>query len=406
VPGEGQLFMKMVQGRWRHAVTVVTLVTLLGCTGGGDTPEPDGGAGSEAPGAPGGTAGAAVDADERLRLERALGHHAMLVIDAMRAAADDTARQGLARRSVRRNTTELGESAAEALDVDDAFADAWTQRVDALLALAAGEGADDDDLTAAHEEYGAAISEALGDRLPAADAAAQLAELDDALTTQVEAYRDGTLPAAYTAQREAYSTAVRLGQQLVRAAGATPEATSGAVELRSALQQLLGEHAALIAITTRHAARGSDQTAQAGAALAGNSEDLTAALLSIYDERAAVRFDEAWRDAIAASVDAAVAASELDERGRRRARRQSDAAVDLVADAVVAMTEDSIERREVAQRFTRHFRLLHRHGTQVANGRWQRAYRQADRVHASGAALGAWLAEVIAEQRADEFPQK
>jgi hypothetical protein len=396
----------MVQGRWRRAVAVVVLVTLVGCTGGGDLPEPDGVAGSEAPDASGGAGGAAVDADTRLRLERALGHHAMLVIDAMRAAADDTARQNLAQRAVRRSTAELSETATEAVDVDgDAWDDAWTQRIDALLALAAGEGADDD-LTAAHEEYGAVISDSLGDRLPATDAAAQLAELDAALTAQIESYRDGALPAAYTAQREAYSTAIRLGQQLVRAAGATPQATSGAAELSSALQQLLGEHAWLIAVTTRYAARGSDQTAQAGAALAGNSEDLTAALLSIFDEPAAVRFDEAWRDAIAASVGAAVAAAELDDKGRRRARRQAADAVDRVADAVVAMAEDSIERREAARRLTRHFRLVRNHGTQVANGRWQRAYRQTDRVHASGAQLGTWLAEVIAEQRADEFPRQ
>jgi hypothetical protein len=272
-------------------------------------------------------------------------------------------------------------------------------------AAGAGDGAHDD-LTSAQEAYGAVISDAVGDRLPADDAAAQLTGLDAALTAQIEAYRDGALPAAYTAQREAYSTAVRLGQQLVRAAGAAPEATAGAAELSSALQQLLGEHASLLVLTTRHAARGSDQTGQAGAALAGNSEDLTAALLSIFDERAAVRFDEAWRDAIAASVDVAVAAAELDDKGLRRAQRQSADAVDRLAGAALTMTEDSIEPREAAQRFTRHFRLVHRHSTQVANGRWQRAYRQADRVHVAGAQLGAWLAEVISEQRADEFPQQ
>ena len=402
--------MLVARGRWRRALTAVVLVAALACTGNGGEPEPDGVAGSEAPDA-GAEAGAATVAEpeQRITLERQLGHHAMLMVDAMRATAAGGSRRESrqadeVRRALERNSDQLSGAMADTFGISaGAFNDVWVARISALLEVAAGDQAD---LAAAQAEYGAAVAEALDSELSAEDAAAQLAALDEHLQEQIDTYRDGDLAAAYAAQREAFSTAFRLGQELVLAAGAAPEVTSGAAELRSALHQLLAEHTWLAVTAARRSARGARDARHPSAALNGNTEDLTAALLSIYDEQEAVRFDEQWRDAIAALLRFTAAATELDDDAQQAAVRDLRRASRRIAGQLRAMTESTVDQREARQAVTQHFRRLQRHSTAIADNRLRRAVDAADQAYAGSSDLADLIAAGITEHRAGEFPQQ
>ena len=396
-------------GRWGRAITAVMLVATLACTGNGAEPEPEGVAGSESPDTGAESAAVAVtDPDQRIALERHLGHHAMLMIDAMRATADGTRRRNdrrqvdERRRTLRRNSDQVIAALEDVLNAGTI--DGWVPRIEALLDIAGG-GDGEEALAAAQAEYGTAVADAVA-TLSAEEATAQVAELDTHLQQQIDSYRDGDLAAAYAAEREAFSTAFRLGQQLVVAAGAAPEVTAGAAELRSALNQLLAEHTWLAVQTARRAVRGARDARHPSAALNGNTEDLTAALLSIYDEQEAVQFDEQWRDAIAALLRFTAAATELDDEARRTAARDLRRASRRIGDQLSAMTDSTIDQADARQAVTRHFRRLQRHSAALADNRLRRALDAADEAYADSSALADLIATGIAEHRAGEFPEQ
>ena len=392
-----------VQGRRLHAVVAVALVAALACTNDSGGADPDGAAGSEAPGRSATAAAAQVDPDARIVLEREFGHATMLVIDAMRAAADDSPRLADARRALERNTDALSLAVADVGDVSAAaFSDIWVARIDALLAVAGGEDAEDD-LAAAQQDYAELVAETRPGELTPEDAAEQLVAHDALVTEQLTSYRDGELAGAFAVQRDAFSAAFGIGQQLVRATGASQEATAGAAELRSAMTQLFAEHAWLVTLTARRSARGAKDARHPAAALNGNTEDLTAALLSIYDEQAAVTFEERWGEAIAALLRVTAATVELEDEARRTAAADLRRATRALAEHLADVTAGSIDRSEARDVLAAHFRRLRRHTDAVANGRWQQAYGAADAAYTGSQAVADLVAEGIAEHRPDDF---
>lgn len=397
-----------VQGRWLRAVIAVALVAAVACTDDEGTPEPGGVSGSEAPNAAATTSATALDPEARIALERELGHHTMLAIDALRAAADDTPRLADAQRALQRNTDQLSGAVADVLDTPAAaFNDVWVARIDALLALVrAPDGGDaEDELAAAQQEYGALVAGAAPGELSAEDAAAELAAHDAQLVEQLEAHRDGDLAEAFALQRDAYSAAFRIGQQLVLATGASQDATSGAVELRSAMTQLFAEHTWLAVLTARRSARGAKDARHPAAALNGNTEDLTAALLSIYDEKAAVAFEERWGEAIDALLRFTAATVELEGDDRRAAAADLKAATQRVAEHLADITEGSVDADEAHDVLAEHFQRLRRHSNAVANSRWRRAYDAADEAYTASQAVADLVAGGIADHRPDEFAE-
>lgn len=389
-----------------RAVIAVALVAGVACTDDGGAPEPGGVSGSDAPATPE-TAAAALDPEARIRLERELGHHTMLAIDAMRAAADETPRLVDAQRALQRNTDQLSGAVSDVLDTSAAaFNDIWVARVDALLAIGGGGGGGEDaaeDLATAQQEYGALVAEAAPGELSAEDAADELAGHDAQLVEQLEAHRDGDLPDAYALQRDAFSASFRIGQQLVLATGASQDATAGAVELRSAMTQLFAEHTWLAVVTARRSARGANDARHPAAALNGNTQDLTAAVLSIYDEKAAVAFEERWGEAIAALLRFTAATVELEDDARRTGAGDLKAATQRLAEHLADMTEGSIDEDEARDVLDKHFGLLRRHSIAVANSRWRRAYDAADEAYTASQAVADLVAGGIADHRPDEF---
>jgi len=89
-----------------------------------------------------------------------------------------------------------------------------------------------------------------------------------------------------------------------------------AAELRIALDTVLTEHAFLAIETMRKGADGAADFDQASAALLANSDDLTAAVASIYGEEGGAAFQEIWNSHIGYFVDYVVATGEGDQAAK------------------------------------------------------------------------------------------
>lgn len=96
--------------------------------------------------------------------------------------------------------------------------------------------------------------------------------------------------------------------------------TNGAApDLRVSLGQLLGEHALLAVIAMQKGYDGAADFADAAAALGKNTDDLSAAIASVYGQAAGEAFKPIWSSHIGYFVDYVKATAAKDEAGRQQA---------------------------------------------------------------------------------------
>lgn len=217
--------------------------------------------------------------------------------------------------------------------------------------------------------------------------------------------------AAYARQREAYAAMISVGRAF--AAGISEQQpdsypglrNSGAVELRSALQQLFGEHALLTGDVLRRGLRSARDFDAAAAALNGNTEDLTRAVESIYAEDAK-QFGVLWRERISTLAESAVAVAE------KRTKRATELRTALArTDAEIAgelqtMSQDSIAARDVQPPLRSMTGNLLQHAAAAAGKEFDRANVTVADAHADAAALAEAVAAGIADDRPSEFPAR
>ncbi|MYL54482.1 copper amine oxidase [Pontibacillus yanchengensis] len=98
-----------------------------------------------------------------------------------------------------------------------------------------------------------------------------------------------------------------------------PKVDTPAVELRANLDQLFSEHVYLAMTAMRKGAAQEPDFNQAVVALKANTDDLTAAIESVYGEKAGDQFHKFWSDHIGYFVDYVNATAENDEEAKQEA---------------------------------------------------------------------------------------
>lgn len=98
-----------------------------------------------------------------------------------------------------------------------------------------------------------------------------------------------------------------------------PTVETAAVELRADLDQLFSEHVYLAMTAMRKGANGDQDFNQTVEALNGNTEDLTAAVSSVYGEEAGDQFNEFWSNHIGFFVDYVTATANNDDEAKQQA---------------------------------------------------------------------------------------
>jgi leucyl aminopeptidase (aminopeptidase T) len=282
------------------------------------------------------TAGEELPAAElRITLERQLGQHALLAIEAMREGVKGTDEFEAAAAALAQNTDDLtgsielvyGEEGA------DTFRTQWENHIDLLVQYtqATAEGDEQakeqakEGLDQYREDFGSFIETATEGELEGGAVADLLQAHVNQLTEQVDAFSNDNFDKAYTVSREAHAHMFMTAKGLAGAiAGQSPDrftgdAETGAVELRSALGQLLGEHAQLAIQAMRNGGTGDDDFQASADALAGNTDDLTAAIESVYGEEGGEAFRTQWENHIDLFVQYTQGAAEGDDAKKDQA---------------------------------------------------------------------------------------
>ena len=104
--------------------------------------------------------------------------------------------------------------------------------------------------------------------------------------------------------------------------GAAPTTSTPAADLRVTVNRLLGEHAVLAMNAMQKGHDGADDFDQAASATLANSDDLAAAVGSVYGGEAGETFLEIWNSHISFFVEYTVATAGDDEAGREAARQK------------------------------------------------------------------------------------
>ena len=403
--------MTWMRARRALAAALLSALALAGCT---ENPAIEGDPeGSE-------TAATVLDATEaadlRLVLEQQFGLFTAAVVATLVQPEDPAA---AAQDMVSATLDELSATIAEAYDKTTAeeFAGIAGRYPDALaeysVAVKAGEG-----VAAARRqvlqlptdlaEYMATVT---GDGMEVEGTAALVRAPTTNLLQLAAAHADEDREVAHAQHREAYAGMISVGSAF--AAGISEQLpdtypglrNSGAVELRSALQQLLGEHSLLAAAVTRRAIRGSRDFDAAAAALNGNTEDLTGAVASIYPEDSS-EFGVRWRARISLLAEHAVAVAEDRAKAATETRNELAATDRRIATELVTLSEDNIETGRLTQALRTITGALLQQTEQAAGKDFAVADESVVAAHEAAADLAAVVAAGVAAQRPSEFPAR
>ena len=355
----------------------------------------------------------------RIAVDRALGEHAFLVVEAMRTSTAPGPEFDAAAAALDENTAEivgLMESVMSETGAT-AFGEQWRNHVAYLLDYARAVTAGDtdaqdlaeDQLEAYSEEFSALLHEEFP-TLPA-QAVHELVGEHVSQLEQVGNLAEGNFEAAYSAIRETYAHMFMIGDSLTigitNRSGSDFEgretALSPAVDLRMTLDRLLGEHTYLAAIVMRaHIAGGPNRNA-AVAVLNLNSRELADQIAAIYGDDAGAAFHDLWTTHTTLYVDFVDATAADDDE------RRSDALSGLATyrsdfSSFLAEANPHLEADELEALLEVHTQHLVDQVSAYADEAYDPAFAMLRDAFAQTEDLSAGLAGAIADQFPQLFP--
>src|SRR5829696_4593305 len=246
----------------------------------------------------------AAPGDLSLQLQALLGQHSILAADMMRGRLrDDPDLAQAANAALGRNTDAMGKLVAA--EFGSRAAQALTPLFNYSRGLADGDAGVTGEATTAvtriEKELAAFFAGASQGRLTPAAALGAVTTHITHLLDQADRYAAGDYAGSDRAYRAAFAHAFELGRALAGALlppAAAKVLGTPAWRLRSALSQLLGEHAALAVAAMRAGATDAPDFRAAANSINGNTTDLTAAVDVLFGPRAAGSFQTMWADHI------------------------------------------------------------------------------------------------------------
>ncbi|MBX3052242.1 MAG: cupredoxin family copper-binding protein [Caldilineaceae bacterium] len=275
-------------------------------------------------------------ADLRVSLDQLLGEHVLLAASATNAALHGrTADFEAAAGSLDNNSQDLAATIGSVYGepAGDAFLALWRTHigffVDYTVAVASDDAAAKEGALTALDGYADDFAAFLSSANPEIDPAVVAANLRmhvATLTAAIDAQALDDFPSAFANLREAYAHMDSTASYLATAIGAQfPDLFEGSADtpaagLQSALNTLLAEHVYVASLATGAALGGRDAEFEAAAgSLDNNTQDLAAAVGSVYGEGAGDAFLALWRTHIGFFVDYTVAVATDDAAQKEQA---------------------------------------------------------------------------------------
>ncbi len=185
--------------------------------------------------------------------------------------------------------------------------------------------------------------------------------------------------------------------------GHTPATDSKAASLRVLLNNLEAEHVDLAAAATRAGFDGDPSFTAAAGALGRNTDELSAAIASVYGEEAGAKFKEIWASHIGFFVDYTVAAKGGDKAGMDQAVQNLNGYVEAIS-TFLSGANPNLPKDAVAQLVTEHVGLLKeavdKHGAGDFAGSYDAQSRARTQITND---IANTLAGAIVKQKPDNF---
>ncbi|MEK3883055.1 copper amine oxidase N-terminal domain-containing protein [Paenibacillus sp. PL2-23] len=356
--------------------------------------------------------------DLRSALGQMLGEHALLAIVAMQKGYDGAADFGQAAGELNRNTDELTAaiSSLYGKEAGESFKEIWTSHigyfVDYVKATAMKDTAGQQAAIADLEQYRMEQAKFFAWANPNFDEAVMAAELkmhiDHLLGTfhhYVAGDYDAAYEEAYTAYAHMFMTADALAGGIAAQFPETftdREGSNPAFDLRSALEQKLGEHALLAVLAMQKGIDGKADFAAAAASLNRNTEELSTAVGSIYGDEAGEMFEEIWSSHIRYFVDYVTATAGKDEQGREKAIADLEK-YRMEQAEFFAWANPEFDKTAIASELKMHITHLVDAFDQYVAKDYDDAYASIRTAYGHMFPTGAYLSEVISKQFPDQF---
>ena len=277
-------------------------------------------------------------AELRSNLQHFMGEHAYLAVEAMRKGAEGSKDFDASVKALSANTDDLTAAITSVYgeDAGKQFNDIWTRHIGFFVDYVKATGANDQaakdealkNLAGYKDEFSKFLATATGNRLDANGLAEGLQMHINQLIGAFDAYVAGDYDKAYMYEREAiqhmnmvakgFSNAIT--QQFPDKFDNTMAVTP-ASDLRGTLDYLLTEHAGLAVDAMQNGIDGSKDFEASAKALSMNTDDLTAAIASVYGADAGQQFKEMWSNHIGFFVDYVKATAAKDDAAKEKAMK-------------------------------------------------------------------------------------
>ncbi len=183
----------------------------------------------------------------------------------------------------------------------------------------------------------------------------------------------------------------------------TPNTATKAADLRTVLNNLEAEHVDLASAATRAGFDGDPSFTAAAGALSNNTDELTAAIASVYGDEAGAKFKEIWASHIGFFVDYTVAAKGGDQAGMDKAVENLNGYVEAIS-TFLSDANPNLPKEAVSQLITEHVGLLKEavdeHGAGDFAGSYDAQNRARDQITNK---IADTLAGAIVKQSPDKF---
>lgn len=178
--------------------------------------------------------------------------------------------------------------------------------------------------------------------------------------------------------------------------------TEKASDLRATLNNLEAEHVDLASAATRAGFDGDASFPAAAEALGKNTDELTAAIASVYGEEAGAEFKEIWASHIGFFVDYTVAAKGGDQAGMDKAVQNLNGYVEAIS-TFLSEANPNLPKEAVAQLVTEHVTLLKEAVDKHGAGDFAGSYDAQDRARTQ---ITTQIADTLSGAIVKQYPEK
>ncbi|TLS35962.1 copper amine oxidase [Pseudalkalibacillus caeni] len=314
-------------------------------------------------------------ADLRATLGHLLSEHAYFAIETMRKGAEGAADFEESAGALSDNTEDLAKAISSVYgeEAGKQFHDMWSNHIGFFVDYVKATGNKDEDakqkaldsLANYKNEFSQFLETATGERLEADALAEGLQMHVNQLIGAFDSYVAGNYEKAYEYEREAINHMHMVAKGLSSAiTDQFPDkfnntmAVTPASDLRAKLGHLLAEHAGLAMMAMQNGIDGSKDFEASAQALSENTDDLAAAISSVYGEDAGMKFKEMWSGHIGYFVDYVKATAANDEAKKEEALKNLEQYREDFSNFLETATDERLKADMLSQGLQDHVEQL------------------------------------------------